>query len=136
MDLGTILASFLVPFGIHFRYFFGIDFWMFFLMPFFDFWAKMVAKRLPNFFRRSQGESLFGTFWHTFPILFRHRFLDGFFNAFFQLLGENGRQTGPKKNKTFPTLGTPGRSKNAPKTHPRRNLDFSPILHRLWHPFW
>ena len=47
-QFGFILVSFLVPFGIHFRYFFGIDFWMAFLMPFFDFWAKMVAKWLPK----------------------------------------------------------------------------------------
>ena len=31
-------------FGINFQYFFGIEFWMSFLMPFFEFWSKMVAK--------------------------------------------------------------------------------------------
>ena len=33
-------------------------------------------------------------------------------------------------------FGIPRPPQNAPKTHPRRNLDFSLILDRFWKPFW
>ena len=46
MDFGTILVSFLVPFGIHFRHFFGIDFWMPFWESFFDFSGKIDPKMI------------------------------------------------------------------------------------------
>ena len=43
----SILVSFWEPFGIIFRCFFGIDFWMLFWMPFFGFWVENGSQNGP-----------------------------------------------------------------------------------------
>ena len=48
----SLLAPFWHAFGLNFRYFFGIDFCMPFLMPFFDFWSKMAPKRDPKIVKK------------------------------------------------------------------------------------
>ena len=63
MLLASILASFWNPFGIHFRYFFGIVFLCFFECLFSDFGPKMVAKRCRSRSGVAPFRSLFAPFW-------------------------------------------------------------------------
>ena len=58
------MISFWETFGINFQYFFCIEFYMSFWMPLFEFWSKMVAKRLPK--TMSDG-SVFASFSRPFP---------------------------------------------------------------------
>ena len=77
MILASIFASFWAPFGIIFRYFFGIDFLMLFGMPFFRFldqkWLPNIVPHPPPF--RSQNRP-----WRP------RRFLDTFWSFFGSLL--------------------------------------------------
>ena len=74
----------------------------------------------------------FEAFWHTFSIFFRHRLLDASLDVLFWLLMKKYSKTEPFSFPGFILLAPRG----APKTHPRRNLDFSLILDRCWAPFW
>jgi len=58
MLLVSILASFWEPFGIHFRYFFGIDFCMPFWIPLFRFLVENGRQMALNYIR---GGEHFGT---------------------------------------------------------------------------
>ena len=58
-----------------------------------------------------------------------------FWMLFFRFLVENGSQNGSHSKCRVPPGSTQRCSKNAPKTHPRQNLDFSPIWDRFGEPF-
>ena len=68
--------------------------------------------------------------------LFRHRCLDAFSHAICSTVVENGYQKDRKSLRSDDHFGAQGPPQNAPKTHPRRNLDFLSIWDRLWEPFW
>ena len=42
----------------------------------------------------------------------------------------------PKVSGRWGYLAPKALPKNVPKTHPRRNVDFSPIFYWFWEPFW
>ena len=63
MDFRSILASFLEHFGINFRHFFGIDFWM-------PFWMAFLRFLVENGRQKARAHerwcSLFAPFWRPF----------------------------------------------------------------------
>ena len=80
--------------------------------------------------------SILLSFWmvfHQFSILFRHRFLHAFLDVIFSIFRSKMVAKVVGSSWTSCPLWHP---KNAPKTHPRRNLDFSSILDRFWSPVW
>ena len=108
-----------------------MDFWMVFSV-------KMASKSKPfsmkkpskkqNVFRASQ-KSFFLRSWSApgqcpMTVLI-------FVSSFWGFLAENGCKKGSQKITPFGRFG----SRNAPKSHLRRNLDFSSISHRFWTPF-
>ena len=146
-SLDPLLAPFSDLFASHFSewflHWFFMDFWLILgplNLEFWRFYCRRVAKieksPFPKFnqffidFGPHFG-SLFGPFWHKISTLFRHGFWDAFLDAIFQI---SDRKWAPKGSKTDYSLG-PAAAQNAPKTHPRRNLDFSSILHRSGGPF-
>ena len=108
-----------------------MDFWMFFSL-------KMALKSKPfsmkkpskkqDVFRASR-KSFFLRSWSAPGQCPMAVFI--FFSRFFGFLAENGSKKGSQKSVPFGRCG----SRNAPKSHLRRNLDFSSISHRFWTPF-
>ena len=129
------LKLFLHRFFIKNHDFFGfkisMDFWMVFSL-------KMASKSRPfsmkkpskkqDVFRASQ-KSFFLRSWSAPGQCPMTVFI--FFSRFWGFLAENGSKKGSQKSAPF-LLFAP---RNAPKSHLRRDLDFSSISHRFWIPF-